>query len=459
MKEKKVRQPAGVGEKIFQIVNLLVIIGILGTYTYRAYTYKDYFDKLTTAQAREETSLADALLQKAAGDLNVFMDDNGDHYYINDPENNYVKYSGRLFRVIRVFKNKTVKMVAIDVQGISVLNQIESFTDSSLYRWLNTSDNESDGIFEKSLRNTDKYLTYGEFCTDKVDDASHIACTVNSDKVKITMLTLEDYLSTGGAKGFLNNGTRFWLASNNSEQQFWYVNEDGSLSVSDFNTQLVGIRPVIFISADVLVGKGAGTVEDPFVLAGEGKATYISDLYTGDYVKYSNQLWRVTSQKENATELLLEGYVNESGDIKKIKYGNASEYTPDDGVGKYLNTTWVSALDRYDAFLTKNTWYYGPTGIANGFNYNKSFEKSVDCYVGLPNLATPYLGGYNGILLSNYDYHNTDAIYTIDDNGRLFGDYDTVAYKIRPLIAMKVNVGIVSGNGTLDNPYMVEVTE
>ena len=65
MKEKKVREPAGVGEKIFQIVNLLLIVAILGTYTYRAYSYKDYFDKLATAQAGEATTLADALLEKA----------------------------------------------------------------------------------------------------------------------------------------------------------------------------------------------------------------------------------------------------------------------------------------------------------------------------------------------------------------------------------------------------------
>ena len=459
MKEKKVKQPTGVGEKIFQIINLLVIIGILGTYTYRAYTYKDYFDKLATAQAGEETTLADALLEKANGDLNVFKDENGDHYYINDPENNYVVYSGRMFRVIRVFKDKTVKMAAVDVQGISVLNQHEDFTESSLFRWLNASENETDGIFEKTLRNTEKYLAGGVFCTDKIDDASQIACTINSDKVNVTMMTLEDYLSTGGAKGFLNNNKQFWLASNNNNQDFWYVNEDGSLSLSDFDTQLIGIRPVIFIKPDVLVGKGAGTADDPFVLAGEATAVFVSNLYAGDYVKYSDQMWRVVAQTEDATELILEGYASENGEAKKVKYGTASAYSPDNGAGKYLNTTWVSTLDRYEKFLTQHTWYYGPTGIANGFDWNQSFEKSVECYVGIPNLSTPYLGGYNGILLSNYDYHNTDAIYTIDNEGRLFGDFDTVAYKVRPLIAMKANVGIVSGKGTLENPYIVEVNE
>ncbi|MBE6125499.1 MAG: hypothetical protein E7186_04130 [Erysipelotrichaceae bacterium] len=459
MKEKKVRQPAGVGEKIFQIVNLLLIVAILGTYTYRAYTYKDYFDKLATAQAGEATTLADALLEKANGDLNVFKDDNGDHYYINDPENNYVVYSGRTFRVLRILSDKTVKMAAVDVQGISVLNKNEDFTGSSLFRWLNSSENEKDGIFEKTLRNTEKYLTGGVFCTDKVDDASQIACTVNSEKVNVTMLTLEDYLSTGGAKGFLNNGTRFWLASNNSEQQFWYVNEDGSLSVSDFNTQLVGIRPVIFISADVLVGKGAGTAADPFVLSGEATAVFVSNLYAGDYVKYSDQLWRVVSQDEEATVLMLEGYASENGEAKKVSYGTASAYSADNGAGKYLNGTWVKTLDRYEKFLTEHAWYYGPTGTASDFDYSSSFDKSATCYVGIPNLATPYLGGYNGILLSNYDAHNTDAIYVIDNEGRLFGDYDTVAYKVRPLIAMKASVGIVSGKGTLDNPYIVEVNE
>ena len=460
MKEKKKRQPTGVGEKIFQIINLMLIVGILGTYTYRAYTYKDYFDKLATAQVGEEITLADALLEKANGDLSVFTDENGDHYYIDDPENNYVRYSGRLFRVLKVYKNKTVKLAAVDVQGISVLNENDDFTQSSLYRWLNViADDENSGVFERTLRNTDKILATGVFCTDKVDDASQIACTVNSEKVKITMLTLEDYLSTGGAKGFLNNGQQFWLASNNSLGEFWYVNEEGTLSVSDFDTQLIGIRPVIFIAADAMVGAGAGTSDDPFVLAGEATPVYISKIYAGSYVQYSDRMWRVTAQSEEGTELLLEGCVTENGEDKKIKYGTASKYSTESGVGKYLNENWLTTLDRYDKFLCEHTWYYGYTGTASGFDYATSYEKSVTCYVGIPNLATPYLGGYNGILLSNYDYHNTDAIYIIDNEGRLFGDYDTVAYKVRPLIAMKPNVSIVSGRGTLESPYIVEVNE
>ena len=460
MKEKKKRQPTGVGEKIFQIINLMLIIGILGTYTYRAYKYKDYFDKLATAQVGEEITLADALLEKANGDLSVFVDENGDHYYIDDPKNNYVRYSGRLFRVLKIYKNKTVKLADVDVEGISVLNVNDDFTQSSLYRWLNIiPDDEHSGIFEKALRNADKILTTGVFCTDKVDDASHIACTINSDKVKITMLTLEDYLSTGGAKGFLNNGKQYWLASNNSEGQFWYVNEDGSLSVSDFDTQLIGIRPVIFISADAMVVSGAGTADAPFVLKGEAKAIYISDINTGSYVQYSDRMWRVTSQSEEGTELLLEGCITENGEDKKIKYGTASRYSTESGIGKYLNNDWMNTLDRADKFLCEHTWYYGSTGTISGFDYATSYEKSVNCYVAIPNLATPYLGGYNGILLSNYDAHNTDAIYIIDSDGRLFGDYDTVAYKVRPLIAMKPNVSIVSGKGTLEDPYIVEVNE
>ena len=216
---------------------------------------------------------------------------------------------------------------------------------------------------------------------------------------------------------------------------------------------------MIFISADVLVGKGAGTATDPFVLSGEATAVFVSNLYAGDYVKYSDQMWRVVSQSEEATVLMLEGYAGENGEARKVSYGTASAYSADNGAGKYLNGTWVKTLDRYEKFLTENTWYYGPTGTASDFDYSRSFDKSTVCYVGIPNLATPYLGGYNGILLSNYDAHNTDAIYVIDNEGRLFGDYDTVAYKVRPLIAMKANVGIVSGKGTLDNPYIVEVNE
>ena len=121
------------------------------------------------------------------------------------------------------------------------------------------------------------------------------------------MLTLEDYLSTGGAKGFLNNGQEYWLASNTNDYQYWYVNSQGDLSISDYDTQLIGIRPVVFVNFNALVASGAGTRKDPFVLKGDiVNPAKASELSGGKYVSYSDKLWRVIRVDENgAAELIL----------------------------------------------------------------------------------------------------------------------------------------------------------
>ena len=461
-KKKKERVPVSTGEKILQIINLVAIVVVLGILTYRAYSYKAYFDGLLDAQAPAESTLATALKEKAEGNLSVFKDENGDYYYIDDPDNNYVIYSGKLFRVIRVLKSDIVKMVVEETVGISALNRSESFDQSALNRWLN-SDSESPentGVFEKSLRDPHAFLASGTFCIDRIDDANHIACTINSPEVEITMLTLEDYLSTGGAKGFLNNGQEYWLASNTNDYPYWYVNHDGNLSVSDYDTQLIGVRPVVFINFNVLVESGAGTKKDPFVLKGDIlNPTKVSELSGGKYVTYSDKLWRVIQIDENgAAEVILQDYVrNSDGREVSVSYGTASSYNSSSGAGGYLNSTFLQTLDRYEDFLEVHKWYYGGIKQADGFDFKGNFDYSTECYVGIPNTATMYKGGFNGIFLSSYDAHNTDTVYVFDENGNLYADFDWRSYKLRPTVALKGEIAITGGAGTADNPYTVDI--
>ena len=461
-KKKKEKVPVSTGEKILQIINLVAIVAVLGILTYRAYSYKAYFDGLLDAQAPAESTLASALKEKAEGNLSVFKDENDDYYYIDDPDNNYVIYSGKLFRVIRILKSDIVKMVAEDTVGISALNRSESFDQSALSRWLNAdSENPvSTGIFENSLRDAHAFLTGSTFCIDRIDDASHIACTVNSPEVDVTMLTLEDYLSTGGAKGFLNNGQEYWLASNTNDYQYWYVNSQGDLSISDYDTQLIGIRPVVFVNFNALVASGAGTRKDPFVLKGDiVSPAKASELSGGKYVSYSDKLWRVIRVDENgAAELILQDYVrNSDGQEVSVSYGTASSYSSSSGAGEYLNSTFLQTLDRYEEFLEVHKWYYGGIKQADGFDYKGNFDYSTDCYVGIPNSATMYNGGFNGIFLSSYDAHNTDTIYVFDENGNLYADFAWKTYKLRPTVALKDEISITGGNGTADNPYTLDI--
>ena len=95
-KTRRNRVKRGVGQIIFQVVNTLLVVGILGFYLYRGLYYKQYFEDLRNSiSLTEPTSLYAALEKRGILDISTFiMNEDGSREFIGKAKNNYFRYSG-----------------------------------------------------------------------------------------------------------------------------------------------------------------------------------------------------------------------------------------------------------------------------------------------------------------------------------------------------------------------------
>ena len=257
--------------------------------------------------------LSEALISKVIGDNDgVWKDENENYHYRGNPKYNYVSYSGRIFRVLDINTDGEVRMVEQDNTGSFILDDSATYSESLIRQWLNTDrDDQFSGIYQKSLRDFDTTMIKTEYCTDVIDGADSIGCKYTKNDNYVTMLSLNDYKMTGGADGFLNNGEGFMLISMNSDNENWFVNEDGSLSTGSNPTQFVGVRAVVTTRYDLAVQGGTGRASDPFIVR-KSDVNEAKDMNISTFISYSGRLWRVVRKtNELNIELMLDGYLTD----------------------------------------------------------------------------------------------------------------------------------------------------
>lgn len=462
-KTKKPRKPLGVPQIVFMILNTALVMVILGFLGYRAWKYKNIFDEQYKEMSGESSvTLSEALAKKGITDVENFMsNEDGSYTFINDPKYNYISYSGRLFRALEINTDGNVKMVDMSIESIAIVVPNESFDQTALYAWLNGSGEEGDhtGYYLKSLDNYSEVLVNTNICTDKVDDVSQSSCTYYTADHFVGMLTFSDYNAMGGLESYVVTGESFWLQTGSEDGTFWFVNEQGAVSLGDHDTQFIGIRPVITMSGSTVVASGKGTAKHPYVVVAQEKEK-VQDLNISNYVSYSGHLWRVVSKDDSGNvELLLDGYVlNSKGNPVKTVFGDSTVYNTKSGVGKYLNSTFLKTLENYKQVLVKHDWYYGPLKEAKGYDYRDGFTKSVKCYVGIPNTSYMYLNDYPNIFLANTVPKSKEFTFVLDEYNHLYQQLLTSkgAY-MRPLICMKGDISLAAGTGSQGDPYILDL--
>ena len=178
-----------------------------------------YLDSKETIKATNNT-LANVVISN-----NELKDANNSSYFYGSDVNNYLKYSNILFRIIKVDSDNTVYLISDDI--ISYLNNGNS---DYIEMWLNNKDIPNSGVFENSLNETDKYLVNYSVCDDVISDVNNITCDkVNNDNM-IGLLSIVDYINTGGEQSFVNNGKYTFLNNKDINNSKWYINNEGKCS-------------------------------------------------------------------------------------------------------------------------------------------------------------------------------------------------------------------------------------
>lgn len=374
----------------------------------------------------------------------TFKKINGNYYFNGDVDNNYVIYSNILWRIVKVNSDNTMKLISNDILTYLAYDQkVTNFKDSYISKWLNNNDEENGGILIKEL-DKDK-LTIDKVCTDKIEKANNQECKNYEKDLKLSLLSVADYMNAGGSKSYLNISKNYYLSSIN-EDEVWYVSQTGKAQTNDGKT-IYGIRPTITLGSAAKQNKGKGTEDDPYVIE--------TGIKFASYVKLDNDIYRVYETDETKLKLSLTTILKDKNEELEHIYSNKTYYYNDtdyDSLAYYLNNTYLNTLT-YKKDIENTKW---ANGVLNkNLNYTSCLNTKIDTKIATLSIGNILLNNLDNYFLMNGDESSTRLVYKVNDDGTIETiDISDPAYTI-PTIAISEEK-LTKGKGTIDEPYELE---
>ena len=420
---------------------------------------------------------------------------NGDTYYDGtdtfitgtDP-NNYIWYSGKLWRAVSVNsvnnEEKTTKLVTQwNISAIPYSSDSTAFAGSYMEDWLN--DTTVDG-FLGNLRDYENFIV-----TDAKWDATLDATSLgsitrpNGESVSTNAVGLlnmyeyqESFRGTTYSNGYLNNGLYWWTLTPDNAFQVRYVGYDGRANYSS-STYAYGVRPSINLKSSVKIVDGDGTIDNPYRLNGDNdtnlSVTLLSSRYSGEYIRFGNDennLYRIVSHEtKGLTKITSAEPLKSSGTFITSAFDSNSSvnYSSSTTIGTFLNGEYLNGYvdSTYSDMIEDSiTWYLGTVGSGASYKLAKytdtnmsGYATSTNAKVGLLRMGELMAGQFDRYgnnthywTLTSYSASNVRHVVNV---GNAFDNFSTDASGVRPSINLKSNVEITSGTGTKSDPFIL----
>ena len=417
-------------------------------------TYKVTYTALDSFKNKTEKVRTVKVVQEL--EHTIKKDTNNTGVYTGAIENNYIRFSGNLFRIVSV-ENGNVKIVA--AEDVSNVNY------SGLDQWL-------EYYYDHLADSSKEYIVKTKYCNDKVTDTTTKKCSSYTKEKDVYILSVEDVnnsVDTNAGESYLYSSTIVWLANTKTDKESWATRSvffGTSDKYSSFSKNYnLGIRPAITIKGSNLITSGTGTENDPYQIDDmkTGKTDEnLNTRYSGEYIEYSNMLWRIVEvEKSGAIKVISNSNVPIAGE-KRISYDSSITnriYNPNQkgNVGYVINQKVVDTIDEK---------YFDKTEIEVPIykklaKYNKeTTTKKYKVKFHAPDMYDLYTA-QNNSLLSGYWLLNSsqsqDVVYMISPIGAVYntGVPDSNTAGIRVIGYLNKNCKIVSGKGTEERPYKI----
>ena len=396
-------------------------------------------------------SRLESLVKKATNDSGVYTGIN---------PNNYMYFSGMLFRILSV-DGDNVRIVA--EQDVSNVNY------SAIDEWL-------DYYYDHINKKSKKYVVKNKYCNMNADDGSISSltnCSSYTDEQEVSILSASDINQAGPvADNYLYPNSISWVRNSKNDDEAYAVrnvfyNSDSQYMSFDKDYNF-GVRPVITIQGDALVVDGDGTQANPYSI-GDFESASTNDLVntrsTGEYISYSGILWRIIDvDNDGTTKVIANTTLYNNGERVLTYYDtNATSkiYNPTQrgNVGYFINNQASQFVDTeyfankvVEVPIYKNDIKYG----------NESTTKKYKVKLSAPDMYEMFSAfNYNDKAMKSYWLINSSRKqYTkavISDIGVvMYGNiYDYDEYGVRPVGYLDKDCVIVRGRGTVDNPYII----
>ena len=194
----------------------------------------------------------------------------------------------------------------------------------------------------------------------------------------------------------------------------------------------------------------------------ENDGLYISGgnyIYKGNvlnnYLRYNNMLWRIVKiNKDDTIDIILDDYINVlSGDSKNIDYIKSDIYN-------YLNDYFLNNINK--SLLSPLSICTDKFDKLNELSCNNKEDNGYVSLLDVSNFLNSVVDG-NSYLVSN------DEIFWLSNQGsekvwhtngvNVSMSKSDSFYEVRPLVTLKAAVVLYGGDGSKDNPYIIEKNE
>ena len=298
-----------------------------------------YFDKkrtITIGNVEIEFKDEKPDFSKAATtDEGVFKVEDGmyggySYYWRGAVTNNYVKFAGKCWRIVRINGDGTIRLIydgsichangTITTESIAVTNQ--SYNDNRISKeyvgWsysvgsqrpsniaTSTASNgktQTENWYASNIGNNTTYASKvadGKYCNDRdiasssgiVEFAGHDRSGAKSSTIvnptlscpsgdvytlKAGAITMDEVVMAGtkwvtsNTSNYLYNGNKYWTMT---PARFWasyarvfYIKVDGGVDYENVAVTSIGFRPIINLKSDTKFSSGNGTQSNPFIV-------------------------------------------------------------------------------------------------------------------------------------------------------------------------------------------------
>ena len=414
-------------------------------------------------------------------------DDGVDTFITGEDPNNYIWYSGKLWRAVSVNNEaKTTKLVTQwNISSINYSSGSTDFAGSYMEDWLN--DTSVDG-FLGNLRDYENFIVTDAKWNATLDATALGSITRPSDSGTIVtdavgLLNMyeyqESFRGTTYGNGYLNNGLWWWTLTPYNTSYVRSVYSDGVAGISS-PTNATGVRPSINLKSSVRIADGDGTIDNPYRLNGDNdtnlSGTLLSSRYSGEYIRFGNDennLYRIVSHENGSgTKIVSDQPLKSSGNFLSSVFDSNSSvsYSSSNTIGAFLNgeylTNYVDTTYS-DMIEDSTTWYLGTVGRGTSYklakytdtNMSSTTSSTIDAKVGLLRFGELMAGQFDRNE-NNTNYwtltpYNTSYVRDVDNNGNAYYFNPTNVSVVRPSINLKSNVQITSGTGTKSDPFVL----
>ena len=473
--------------KVGETINYTLRIWIDYDATTEEASGKTFKGKLRVVATQHQAGAGETIIKNlTSGDT---YDDGTDTFITGTDPNNYVWYSGKLWRAVSVNnEEKTTKLVTqwnISATTYNPGNQT-NFAGSYMEDWLN--DTTVDG-FLGNLRDYENFIV-----TDATWDATLDATSLGSIERPngtttvtdaVGLLNTYEYQSSnnGGTDGYLNNELYWWTLTPYSSSYVRCVHSSGGVYSSWPSSDSSGVRPSINLKSSVRIVDGDGTIDNPYRLKGDNdtdlSGTLLNTRYSGEYIHFGNDennLYRIVSHENGTgTKIVSAEPLKNSGTVITSAFDSnrSANYSSSTTIGTFLNGEYLTNYvdSSYSSMIEDNTtWYLGTVESDVSYKLAKYTDTNgtaltsatTNTKVGLLRLGELMSGQFdrygNNIYYWTLTPYSSSYVQYVNNVGNAGSalPYGSLG-GVRPSINLKSNVVITSGDGTKNNPFTLEL--